>query len=109
MTKKPPKKYQKAVDHASDLDRKYFKANPDAKSYVRDLIAGEFFPMLYPPDTQVRVYQVFPGVRQRQALSDDVTFHPDAAQYQHTPESIKQLLAEKPINSKKRMKRRRRG
>lgn len=63
-----PARYQRALDRASDQDRLYFAAHPDAGEYVRRYRPGEFFPLLPHNVRRVRVQQVMPGVRLRSPI-----------------------------------------
>jgi len=63
-----PARYQRALDQASDQDRRYFAAHPDAGEYIRRYRPGEFFPLLPDNVRRVRVQQVMPGVRLRSPL-----------------------------------------
>lgn len=103
-----PKKYEKIIDDTMDKDILYFKEHPEATEYERDLVDGEFFPIRYPPGTRVRVVQMVPGLRQRQVLSDDFTFYPNAASYQASPEVVAKYLGVSSYGGKKRLKRRKR-
>lgn len=63
-----PPRYQRALDRASDMDRLYFTAHPDAGEYIRRYRPGEFFPLLPDNVRRVRVSQIMPGVRLRSPL-----------------------------------------
>ena len=61
-----------AVDRASERDRRYFERHPEATSYERRYIMGEFAPGIpYPMPDAVKVTQVFPGMRVRQTVYRD--------------------------------------
>ncbi len=63
-----PPRYQRALDRASDQDRLYFAAHPDAEQYIRRYRPGEFFPILPTNVRRVRVSQVMPGFRMRSPI-----------------------------------------
>ncbi len=67
-----PTRYQRALDRASDQDRLYFQAHPDADEYIRRYRPGEFFPLLPDNVRRVRVQQIMSGVRLRSPLIEGV-------------------------------------
>jgi len=63
-----PARYQRALDRASDQDRLYFAAHPDADEYIRRYRPGEFFPLMPTNVAKVRVSQLMPGCRMRSPI-----------------------------------------
>ena len=61
-------RYQRALDRASDQDRRYFAAHPDAEQYSRRYRPGEFFPIMPTNVAKVRVSQIMPGCRMRSPI-----------------------------------------
>lgn len=105
MVYQAPKKYEAIIDSVMDMDKAYFKEHPEATEYEREIIPGEFFPKHYPPGTKVRVVQLMPGMRQRQALSEEVRLHPEAVPGRDFPPEMEMQF---PRSGKKRLKRRKR-
>jgi len=67
-----PARYQRALDRASDMDRLYFVAHPDAGEYIRRYRPGEFFPIMPTNVRRVRVSQLIPGCRMRSPIIEGV-------------------------------------
>ncbi len=63
-----PARYQRALDRASDQDRRYFAARPDAEEYIRHYRPGKFFPIMPTNVAKVHVSQIMPGCRMRSPI-----------------------------------------
>ena len=50
-----PERFERIVRAVSDRDREWFDAHPDADSYVRPYVPGEFWPNEADPDATVIV------------------------------------------------------
>lgn len=68
MSKRPlSPRFQRIVDRVRAEDRAYFAQHPNARTYYRDYVPGEFGPMNdpLPRNLVIAVEQLAPGVRVR--------------------------------------------
>lgn len=62
----PPSPYLEILERVMAADKAYFDDHPDSRSYTRDYVPGEFWPMDPPEGAMVKVTYVGPGVRLRE-------------------------------------------
>lgn len=63
-TIRPPQNFGDLIDAVNTRDREFFAAHPDAESYRRVYVPGEFYPILE-EFHYVEVWRIADGVRVR--------------------------------------------
>ena len=62
-----PEPYSSSVDRVCDSDRRYFEDHPEASSFMRAAVPGEFYPETFNCRFVV-VRKLLPGMRAREPL-----------------------------------------
>jgi hypothetical protein len=82
---RPPRRFCRIIDAATDRDREYLEQHPDEPAYVRDYVPGECWPKVLPQATAILVQRLLPGrsdARRRIAITD------------HSVEDVRAVLAD---------------
>lgn len=64
---KIPEPFSTIIDNVRDADRRHFETHPDARSYMRPAVPGEFYPLTLRARFVI-VRQIRPGARVREPV-----------------------------------------
>ena len=75
-----PKWAKQVLADVQKNDRIYFEKNPEATSYTRPYVRGEFRPLANPEGNVVLVEQIMPDVRSRTIAGKNMQSYPGSEQ-----------------------------